>query len=133
MCEFEVFTTNTLGEIGVRFSTSERRLKKKLIQLKVFKENNSLGGLAQTNYVVSQISALSDRCMGMQTIFIAYMDNYSEKVINNHHDFVYKGDSYWTLREYKSCPVECRNFTYNVFVMSINDKAVLEYRSPVGY
>ena len=49
VCEFEVFTTNTLGEIGVKFFTSGRRLKKKLIQLKVFKENNSLGGFAQTN------------------------------------------------------------------------------------
>ena len=49
MCEFEVFTTNTLGEIGLKFSTSGRRLKKILIQLKVSKQNNSLGGLAQTN------------------------------------------------------------------------------------
>ena len=60
MCEFEVFTTNTLGEIGVRFSTSGRKLKKKLIQLKVFKENNSLGGFAQTNnmYIMPILSSL---------------------------------------------------------------------------
>ena len=52
MAKFEVYTSNTLGEIDEQFS-SVGRLKKKKIQLKVFQENNSFGGFAQTNNAIT--------------------------------------------------------------------------------
>ena len=43
VAKFGVYTSNTLGEIGAQF-----------LELKVFKEKNSLGGFAQTNNAVTR-------------------------------------------------------------------------------
>ena len=62
VAKFEVYTSNTLGEIDEQFSSVRRKTKKKLkIQLKVFQENNSLGGFAQTNNKNKKVSTWKTR------------------------------------------------------------------------
>ena len=100
----------------------------------------SLCGLINNRYqfyVANGIPALSDKCVGTYITFTTNI-NHSTNAIKNYHDFIFKGDGHITtghnvLLEYKSCPVECRNFRYTVFVKSRDGKTILELTSPVGY
>ena len=84
---------------------------------------------------VNNIPTLSNRCLGSTHTFIAIKG--PTKMKNNYHYFIYKGDGHRSTGHkitvaYKSCPVECENFNYSVFVRNINTTTITEYTTQVG-
>ena len=88
-------------------------------------------------FVANNIASLTESCMRVIYPFLAVKGEiYSRRKYLNYHDFIYTGDGEITTGhdvtvEYTSCPVECRNFNYSVFVRTTDDNTIIEYTAQV--
>ena len=87
--------------------------------------------------VVNKIPTISDSCLNMLYIFTAVKtqtkkNNYH----NNYHNFIYAQNGHTghdVFIDYKSCPEDCRNFKYTVYVRNTGDNDITEYTAQVGH
>ena len=87
------------------------------------------------NFIVNSIPALSDDCLNY--LFYFMVANKRFPIRNNHHDFMYIGNGHVNKGHivsvhYMSCPEQCRNFKYSIFVRNINDQDIVQYTTDVG-
>ena len=93
------------------------------------------------NAVANRIPALSDNCPRIMYHFIATRGNINKyATIDDYHDypdFIYGRDGYISTGhevrvEYMSCPEQCKNYNYSVFVRSTDNQTIVEYTAQVG-
>ena len=89
-----------------------------------------------TAVVVNNIPTVSDSCLKMLYMFTAVKTQI--KKANNHknyHNFIYTMNGHTghsVTLDYKSCPEDCRNFKYTVYVRNTDDNDIMEYTTKVG-
>ena len=90
-----------------------------------------------TKVVVNNIPTISDSCLKMLYMFTAVKTQ--TKKANNHnnyHNFIYALNGHTghnVFLDYESCPEDCRNFKYTVYVRNTGDNDITEYTAQVGH
>ena len=88
--------------------------------------------------VVNNIPTVSENCLRMTYKFTAVKTRFKKtNKHKNYHDFIYAPNGHTSGHVvnlvYKSCPANCRNFKYSVYVRGTDNTDIIEYTTPVGY
>ena len=89
-------------------------------------------------YIGNVVNNIPTVCMQVIYMFTAVKTQFKKaKTHNIYHDFLYArngGHTGHTVRlDYKSCPEDCRNFKYTVYVRSTDDNDIMEYTTQVSH
>ena len=88
------------------------------------------------NVVANNIPTLSRSCPQIEYRFIAtHINKYATR--DYYHDFIYGDDGYINTGHevrvaYVSCPEQCKNYNYSVFVRGADSQTIVEYTAQVG-